>query len=68
MGKYVCKANWSSGQLRITIPKALIKARGWGDIDVFILEDSGCASVRMWRYLDGKSTKGNGTRDKARSG
>lgn len=57
MAKYLVKANWNSGQLRITIPKSLVEELGWGDVEYVMLEEYQRGSVEMMRFIDGKSLK-----------
>ena len=65
MAKYLCKANWSSGQLRITIPKALVAEMELEGVEYMMLSNAALKCIKMWRFIDGKSLENNGTSDKA---
>jgi len=64
VAKYLCKANWNSGQLRITIPKALVESRGWRGVEYLLLDERKGNCVLMWRFIDGESLKKQGMSDK----
>lgn len=65
--KHLIKANWFSGQLRMTIPKSLVESLGWGDVEYLLLSELESESLEVVRFIDGESFKGNGAADKARS-
>lgn len=65
MAKFLVKGNLSSGQLRITIPKALVELKGWKGVEFFMLEADKVNTVKIWRFIDGQSLKGNGKANKA---
>ena len=67
MAKHLIKANWNSGQLRVTIPKSLVESLDWGDVEYFILKKISWGSLEVMRFIDGQSLKGNGTPDKTGS-
>lgn len=67
MAKHLIKANWNSGQLRVTIPKGLVESLGWGDVEYLLLRIAGGEIIEVRRFLDGQSLKGNGTADKTGS-
>lgn len=59
MAKYFCKVNKAKEQFRVTVPKALIKSLGWGDVEYVILERLPLSKVLMRRFIDGKDLKNN---------
>ncbi|MBU1621913.1 MAG: AbrB/MazE/SpoVT family DNA-binding domain-containing protein [Gammaproteobacteria bacterium] len=67
MAKHLVKANWNSGQLRVTIPKSLVGSLGWGGVEYLLLEEDEGKIIVMWRFLDGESLERHGTGDKAGS-
>jgi len=66
VAKFLIKANRSSGQLRITIPKALAELKGWEDVGFFMLEGDSVNTVKIWRFIDGESLKGAIKGDKSK--
>jgi len=67
VAKHLVKANWNSGQLRVTIPKALVESLGWGDVEYFILFELQSGSLEVVRFIDAESLKKQGVSDKTRS-
>ena len=59
VAKYFCKVNYTRGQFRVTVPKAVIKALGWGDVEYVILERKPLGRILMRRFVDGKDLKNN---------
>lgn len=59
MAKYFCKVNKAKEQFRVTVPKALIKSLGWGDVEYVILERKPLGQILIRRFIDGKDLKNN---------
>jgi len=67
VAKHLIKANWNSGQLRVTIPKSVVESLGWDGVEYLLLFELDSGSLEVMRFINGQSLKGNGTGDKARS-
>jgi len=65
VAKYLCKASWNSGQLRLTVPKELVKVKEWQDVEFFMLEGDSVNTVKIWRFLNGQSLESDGTSNKS---
>ena len=52
MPKYFCKVARTNTQLRISIPKALVKELGWEDIAFAILEKTEAGNMRVSKFVD----------------
>lgn len=66
VAKYLCKGSWNSGQLRITIPKALVAEMELEGVEYMMLSSAPLKCIKMWRFIDGKSLKGAIKGDKSK--
>lgn len=67
MAKYLTKLSKFGGQFRVTIPKGLIEEIEWQDVEFVILERMGYDEIRVRRFIDAESLKGQTARGKAGS-
>lgn len=58
MAKHLCKVSKHGNQLRVNIPKLLVSAVGWEDVQYLILQEINKNMVTMRRFVDGESLKG----------
>jgi len=52
MPKHFCKVARANEQLRISLPKALVKTLGWEDIAFAILEKTESGDMLVRRFVD----------------
>jgi len=55
MVKHIVKANWTSGQMRITLPRMLYKSLKWEGALYMILEENKDGTVTVRRFVSGES-------------
>ena len=58
MPKHLCKVSKHGNQLRVNIPKLLVSAVGWEDVQYLILQEINKNMVTMRRFVNGESLKG----------
>lgn len=67
MPKHLVKLSKFGGQYRLTIPRAMIEEIEWQDVEYVTLESIMGKGIRIWRFLDGQSLKGEITGDRSGS-
>jgi len=62
MAKHFIKACWGGGQLRINIPKSVVRELEWAGVSHFVLMENKDKTLTVRRFVDGESlkSKGNG--------
>ena len=65
MAKHLIRACWGGGQLRINIPKLVVRELKWLGVSHFVLVENEDKTLTIRRFVDGDSLKGDGKRDRA---
>jgi len=65
--KHIVKATWTSGQMRITLPRMLYRSLKWEGALYMILEENKDETVTIRRFISGESLEGDSPRSGAGS-
>jgi len=63
MAKHLIKACWGGGQLRITIPKLVVRELEWLGVSHFVVVENEDKTMTIRRFVDGESLKNKGRDD-----
>ena len=57
MVKHLVKACWAGRQMRITIPKMIVRGLKWEDVRHVFIEEKEDGSLTVRRFINGESLK-----------
>jgi len=63
MVRHIIKLCCAGGQVRVTIPKLVMRGLEWEDVSYVILEENKDGTLTIRRFEDGESVKGDGKRN-----
>ena len=66
MAKHFIRASWDGAQLRINIPKMVVRGLEWEGVSHFVLVENKDKTLMVRRFIDGESLKSQ--RDKGKPG